>query len=91
MRLQTRCLSPQMRPERRAKKDGAAKYMELNIPEDWVPVIQKAGYTEVKMLKDLNPNKFHQEICGLNKKHKLELNNPTIDEVKIWIDNAIKA
>ncbi len=89
--IQEVLLFPQMRPERRAKKDGAAKYMELNIPEDWVPVIQKAGYTEVKMLKDLNPNKFHQEICGLNKKHKLELNNPTIDEVKIWIDNAIKA
>ena len=29
------------------KKDAAAKYMELGIAEDWVPVIQKAGYNTV--------------------------------------------
>ncbi len=89
--IQEVLLFPQMRPERKAKKDSVAKYVELGISEEWVPVIQKAGYTEVKMLKELNPNKFHQDVCGLNKKHKLELNNPTLDEVKIWIDNAINA
>ncbi len=89
--IQEVMLFPQMRPERRAKKDSVAKYTELGVLEEWVPVIQKAGYTEVTMLKDLNPNKFHQEVCGLNKKYKLELNNPTIDEVKTWIDNASSA
>lgn len=89
--IQEVMLFPQMRPERRAKKDSVAKYTELGVLEEWVPVIQKAGYTEVSMLKDLNPNKFHQEVCGLNKKYKLELNNPTIDEVKTWIDNASSA
>ena len=35
---------PQMRPEKKAPKDPASKYMEIGIAEEWVPVIQKAGY-----------------------------------------------
>ena len=38
---------PQMRPEKVAPKDAPAKYTELGIPADWVPVIQKAGYNLV--------------------------------------------
>ena len=37
---------------------------------------------------EANPNKMHQEICGINKKYKLELANPTIDDVKEWVENA---
>lgn len=79
---------PQMRPEKTARKDHPSKYVEIGIPEDWVNVLQKAGYAEVVQLKDVNPNKLHQELCGLNKKFKLELNNPTPEEVKIWVTNA---
>ena len=86
--IQEVLLFPQMRPEKKAKKDAAAKYIEIGIPEEWVPLVQKAGYMEVKMLADANPNKLHQEICGLNKKFKMELNNPTIDEVKTWVEKA---
>ena len=42
--------------------------MELGIAEDWVPVIQKAGYNTVADMKDVNPQKLHQDICGINKK-----------------------
>lgn len=82
---------PQMRPERKSRKDTNDKYIALGIPAEWIPIIQKAGYNEVKMLQELNPNKFHQEICGLNKKFKAELNNPTVETVKQWIDNAVSA
>lgn len=85
--IQEVLLFPQMRPEKTAKKDPVAAYIALGIPEAWVPVVQKAGYVEVKQLKDVNPNKLHQEICGLNKKFKMKLNNPTPDEVKTWISN----
>jgi len=77
---------PQMRPEKRLQIDEPEKYFELGIPEVWIPVIQKAGYLKVEMLKQANPNKLHQEMCGLNKKHKLGLQNPTIDEVKKWVE-----
>jgi len=79
---------PQMRPEKVVKRDGADKYAALGIPAEWIPVIQKAGYITVEMLKDLNPDKFRQELCGLNKKHKLELQNPSQEEVGNWIGNV---
>lgn len=76
---------PQMRPEKVVKKDAAAKYMELGITEDWVPVIQKAGYNTVADMKDVNPQKLHQDICGINKKYKLALTNPSVNDVTDWI------
>ena len=76
---------PQMRPEKVIPKDAPAKFMELGIAEEWVPVIQKAGYNLVSDMKDVNPQKLHQDICGVNKKYKLELKNPSVDEVAGWI------
>ncbi|MDD2911408.1 MAG: lysine--tRNA ligase, partial [Petrimonas sp.] len=69
--IQEVLLFPQMRPEKKTKKDSTSKYVETGIPEAWVAVLQKAGYNEVKSLTDVNPNKLHQEICGLNKKFKM--------------------
>lgn len=77
---------PQMRPEKKAAKDDNEKYTALGIPEAWVGVIQKAGYNTIEQLKNASPNKLHQEMCGLNKKLKLELTNPKIEEVKSWIE-----
>lgn len=76
---------PQMRPEKVTPKDSTAKFMEIGISEDWVPVIQKAGYNLVSDMKDVNPQKIHMDICGINKKYKLELTNPTVEQVTEWI------
>ena len=76
---------PQMRPEQVVPKDAPARYTELGIPEDWVAVIQKAGYNLVSDMKDVNPQKLHMDICGINKKYKLELANPTVNEVADWV------
>ena len=76
---------PQMKPEKGQSKDRVEKYTEIGIPEEWVSLIQKSGFHTVEELKKANPNKLHQELCGLNKKHKLGLTNPTNDEVKRWI------
>ena len=43
------------------------------------------GFVDIEMLKGLNPNKLHQDLCGFNKKNKMELKNPSQDEVKAWI------
>lgn len=77
---------PQMRPEKTIKKDATSKYMELGIPEEWVPVIQKAGYNMVDDMKSVNPQKLHMDICGVNKKYKLELNNPSVEAVTGWVN-----
>ena len=77
---------PQMRPEKVIAKDAPAKYMELGIAEDWVPVIQKAGYNTIEDMQGVNPQKLHQDICGINKKYKLELTNPSVNDVEGWIE-----
>lgn len=79
---------PQMKPEKVTKKDGPEKFLELGIPKEWLEVIQKAGIVMTTDLRGLNPNKFHQDICGINKKNKLELVNPSKEEVAGWIEKA---
>ena len=81
---------PQMKPEKTAVKDPVDKFTALGVPEDWAPIVQKAGILKVKDLAGLNPNKFHQDICGINKKNKLELKNPSKEEVQEWISTAEK-
>jgi lysyl-tRNA synthetase class 2 len=76
---------PQMKPEKAAKKDGPEKFIELGIPAEWADVIIKSGIQTVEGLKGLNPNKFHQDICGYNKKNKLGLTNPSKEDVAAWI------
>mgnify|MGYP003482175299 FL=1 len=75
-----------MRPEKKSPKDPAAKYVEIGVPEEWVPLIQKAGYKLVADMQGINPQKVHMDICGVNKKYKLDLKNPTVDEVAAWIE-----
>ena len=79
---------PQMRPEKVSKRDREEAYTAIGVPAEWVPAVQKAGYLTVESLRDANPNKLQQELCGLNKKFKLELANPTQDDVARWVENA---
>ena len=80
---------PQMRPEKVVKRDQEDAYTTLGIPAEWVAPLQKAGYLTIDSLDGANPGKVHQEICGLNKKFKLGLTNPSVDNVATWID-AVK-
>ena len=70
------------------KRDREEAYTAIGVPAEWVPAVQKAGYLTVESLRDANPNKLQQELCGLNKKFKLELANPTQDDVARWVENA---
>ena len=81
---------PQMRPEKVVKKDGVDKYEAIGVDAAWVPALQKAGYVTVERLKAVNPSKLRQELCELNKKYKLALPNPAVEEVAGWIANAEK-
>jgi lysyl-tRNA synthetase class 2 len=76
---------PQMRPEQKNLSDTNEKFQEMGIPEDWIPVIKKSGYLTVEKLKNAKAGKLHNQICGINKKHKLGLTNPSLEEVKQWL------
>ena len=75
---------PTMRPEKKPTIDDKEKYMAIGVPEEWVEVIQKMGYVTVESLKKLAPGKFYNDLCGFNKKNKLGLKAPSMEEVKAW-------
>lgn len=83
--IQEVLLFPQMRPEKVVKKDPVSRYVEIGIAEELVAILQKAGYLLLEDLKGLNPQKIRQEIGEVNKKYKLDLNLPSVDDVAVWL------
>lgn len=80
---------PQMRPEKVQKRDREEAYTAIGVPAEWVAPLQKTGLVTVALLGAASSaGKLHQELCGLNKKFKLGLTNPTIEEVGAWIEKA---
>ncbi len=77
---------PQMRPEKKPQKDPAEAYAQKGIPAEWVPVLQKMGFSTVASLSGAAAGKLFNDLCGYNKKNKLGLANPTIDDVKHWVE-----
>ena len=79
---------PQMRPEKTNVADKAEAYTNIGIPEEWVAVVQKLGYATVASLANINAGKLFNDLCGTNKKMKLNLKNPSPDSVKAWVEAA---
>ena len=71
-------LFPQMKPEKKTPKDKVEKYVEIGIPEEIVPILQKAGYNMVSSLAGQNPQKVQQQIGEIIKKFKLTVEKPSV-------------
>ena len=84
--IQEVLLFPQMRPEKKKAVTTDADFVAIGIPEELIAVIRKVGVNTIEGLKEQAPNKFHQQVCGMRKKLKLEIKNPTIENVKSWIE-----
>jgi lysyl-tRNA synthetase class 2 len=82
---------PQMKPEIHAPEAALATddFLALGIPPEWIEVLKKLGYTSTAKLREAGKfTKLHQEICGYNKKNKLELQNPTPVQVREWLEKG---
>jgi len=77
---------PQMRPEKVARVAETQDYEQQGIPAVWVPALQKMGFTTIEALKEANPNKVFNDLGGMRKKLKLDINMPTKDEVFAWFN-----
>ncbi len=75
---------PQMRPEKTARKDGEAEFGAVGVPAEWVPVLHKMSLLTVEAMRKIAPGKLFNDLCGFNKKNKLGLKNPSMDEVRSW-------
>ena len=86
--IQEVLLFPTMKPEKKIPKSTVAEWGALGVPEEWVPVFNKAGYNLVTDIKDVKAQKLQMDVCGVNKKYKLGYDNPKVDEFQVWIDKA---
>lgn len=86
--IQEVLLFPTMKPEKKAPKSTAAEWAAVGVGEEWVPLLNKCGYYLVSDIRELNPQKLQQDVCGVNKKYKLGLENPKVDEFAAWIEKA---
>ena len=81
---------PQMRPEKAVQKDDEAKFGTVGVPAEWVPVLHKMSLLTVEAMRKVAPGKLFNDLCGFNKKNKLGLKNPTLDEVRSWMNESEK-
>ncbi len=75
---------PQMRPEKKAKVPGPEEFIQAGVAAEWVPVLQKMGFSTVADLKAANPNKVFNDLGGMRKKLKLDITLPSKEEVMAW-------
>ncbi|UCG28204.1 MAG: hypothetical protein JSV24_02265 [Bacteroidales bacterium] len=65
------------------------EYINLGIPEEWIPVLQELGYDSIAKLAEVEKHtKLHQEIMGFRKKSKLEIGTVTPEEVGSWLEKV---
>ena len=77
---------PQMRPEKKVKIASDEDFMALGIPAGLVPVIRDMNIHTIEQLKEYDPNKLFNDVCGRRKKLKLDVANPTKEEVESWLE-----
>lgn len=80
---------PQMKPEPQPQKDKVEAYLAKGIAKELVPLLQKVGYLTVDSLGDAKPARVLQQITEINKKYKLSLAMPTLEEVSQWAGQNI--
>ncbi len=61
--IQDVLLFPQMKPEKRESGDAPGKFREAGIPEEWIEVLRKLGFTTLASLKEANPGSCSM-ICA---------------------------
>jgi lysyl-tRNA synthetase class 2 len=75
---------PQMRPEKKAKVVTVDDFVNIGVPAEWVPVLNKMGFNTIEELKAGNPNKVYNDMGGMRKKMKLDIAMPSKEEVMAW-------
>jgi lysyl-tRNA synthetase class 2 len=79
---------PQMKPTgTKLKTEGQKEeFLSLGIPEEWIEPLKKMGFSSAEKLREAKAGKLFNDLCGFNKKNKLGLTNPSMDEIKKWIE-----
>ena len=81
-------LFPQMKPEKKAPKSSVAEWAEIGVPEEWVPVLNKAGFYLVQDIREQKAQGLQQKIGDIVKKYKLDMQKPSVQEIEEWISKS---
>ena len=90
--IQEVLLFPQMRPEKVAPRDKKEVFVSAGIPEEWVPVLHKAGYLTLDAVRaEEKPGRLLQQLQDIKKKYQLDLAPLTLETVTAWTEGGAKA
>jgi lysyl-tRNA synthetase class 2 len=78
---------PQMKPENPVAQLTEKDFEAIGVRKELVPILQKMGITSIVQLKEMKASKLFNDVCGLRKKMKLEVPNPTMEEVEGWLNH----
>ena len=76
---------PQMKPEQQGGGFDEKEFIKVGVREDLIPVLQKLGIQSLAHMKEMKASKLFNDVCGMRKKMKLEIPNPTLQDVEGWI------
>lgn len=76
---------PQMKPEKAAAGFVEKEFLDAGVRADLIPVIQKLGIQSLAQMKEMKASKLFNDVCGTRKKMKLEIPNPTLQDVEGWL------
>jgi lysyl-tRNA synthetase class 2 len=76
---------PQMKPEQASGGGAETDFIEAGVRSELIPVLQKLGIQSLQQLKEMKASKLFNDVCGMRKKLKLEIQNPTMQEVEGWL------
>lgn len=79
---------PQMKPEKHGTGNTEKEFEELGVRKELLPIFQKLGLNSKAQLKKIKASKLFNDVCGMRKKLKLEITNPTLEEVEGWLSKA---
>lgn len=77
---------PQMRPEKTVKIATDEDFIKLGVDPGLVPAIRDLNIHTIEQLKEQDANKLFNDICGRRKKLKLQVSNPTKEDVENWLN-----
>ena len=88
--IQEVLLFPQMRPEKVAPRDKKEVFVSAGIPEEWVPVLHKAGYLTLEAVRaEEKPGRLLQQLQDIKKKYQLDLQPISLETVTAWTQGSI--
>ena len=77
---------PQMKPEKKVKIATDEDFVALGVHAGLIPALRDLNIHTIDQLKSQDANKLFNDVCGRRKKLKLDVANPTKEEVEAWIN-----